>query len=240
MTEPVGGTPVEPVEPVEPSVEVVGLQEQLKVATERLNKYDGERKDYSEQTNLIEDLKNQVESLKETVQNGEIEDTKHLSVTQEEMREYKSKEGERFAQYTKDEAVKTTAAQEEYQKHLVNASMGVKDEALFAEICKEHDALVASGGMPESTGNSKADAEIAWRESENSLFRKKLALGSKTDFKKIDEVEKPVVPGQQELSTPTLPAKQNTTMPENLPDDAREFAEMMGMGADSVNKGLAR
>jgi hypothetical protein len=93
--------------------------------------------------------------------------------------------------------------------------------------------------MPQSTGNLKADAKIAWREAENSLYRKKLQAGGKMDFKEIEDVGKPIVPGQQELSKATI-TTQTTTMPDNLPDDAKEFIAMTNMGSDSVNKALSR
>lgn len=219
--------------------EITSLREQLNAATERINQYDGERKDYSEQTNQIEDLKSQVEGLKQTVQDADDEDSKHEIVTKEELRDFKASEGERFAEYSKVEAQKVIDKQMEYQKHLANASLKVKDEAEFNEIIKEHDSLITNGGMPEETGNLKADAEIAWREAENSLLRKKNALGQKLDFKTVDDVKKPIVPGQQELSSNNTTA-QKTSMPDNLPDDAKEFVALMGMGSDSVNRGLKR
>ncbi len=230
--------------PAEETVEVKSLKEQLGTATERIAKYDGERKDYSEQTNLIENLKKQVESLIETVQTNEDEDTNHLSVTQEELREFKLGENERFEKFNKDQVDKTTAEKAEYQKYLGEESLAVKDEILFDLICKEHDALVSNGGMPESTGNLKVDARIAWKEAENSYYRKVLAAKGDTNFKDVKDVKdtnKPVVPGQKELSTST-DNKQTTTMPDNLPDDAKEFIAMMGdtNNPDSVNRALGR
>lgn len=222
------------------SEEVTGLKAQLQKAQEQINKYDGERKDYSEQKNVINSLKEQVETLQQKVQQADEEDSKHEIVTKAELREFKEKENERFKEFTELEAQKQIEKEAEYQKHLAQASLSVKDEALFDEICKEHDYLVANGGMPESTGDPRADAQIAWRESENSLYRKKLASGQKVDFQSKDDVTtKPVVPGQKELSSSTV-TEQKTTMPENLPDDAKEFVAMMGMGADSVNKALGK
>lgn len=248
MTEPVGNkndkkqeitTPVKTLE--EQTAEITSLREQLGNATERIAKYDGERKDYSEQTNLITDLTAQVEGLKESIQTNEDDDTKHLSVTQEEMRTYKNGESDRFAEYNKKQADKTTEDQAEYQKYLGQESLSVKDEKLFDAICKEHDDLVAKGGMPESIGNLKADAKIAWREAENSYYRKVLAAKGVSEFKEIKDVKKPVVPGQKELNTSTK-NEQTTTMPENLPDDAKEFIAMMGdsNNPDSVNRALGR
>ncbi len=221
------------------TAEITSLKEQLGTATDRLNKYDGERKDVSEQNNVIEDLKTQVESLQQTIQNNEDEDNKHETVTQEELRNYRDGEAERFADYNKSQTDKVIANQEEYQKYLGQESLSVKDEELFSAICKEHDALVANGGMPESTGDLKADAKIAWREAENSYYRKTLAAGGKINFSDVKTVAKPIVPGQKELSNANE-TKQNTTMPDNLPDDAKEFIQMTGMGSDSVNKALGR
>ncbi len=223
----------------EQATEITSLKEQLGTATERLNKYDGERKDLSEQNNIIDGLKAQVESLQKTVQDNEDEDTKHLSVTQEEMKNYKEGEAGRFAEYNKGQAAKVTEDQAEYQKYLGQESLSVKDETLFDAICKEHDALVANGGMPESTGDLKADAKIAWREAENSYYRKKLASQGTIDFKDVNTVTKPIIPGQKELSA-AVETKQTTTMPDNLPDDAKEFIAMTGMKSDSVNKALGR
>ncbi len=222
--------------------EITSLKEQLGSATERINKYDGERKDAAEQANMITDLRSELDGLKKTITDADNEDNKHVSVTQEELRDYKAKEGDRFKEYNKTEADKVTASKAEYQKYLGEESLSVKDEALFDEICKEHDFLVNNNGMPESTGNLKADAKIAWREAENSLYRKKIAAGGqKLPFQEPSTVKKPVVPGQQELSSGTKPA-QTTTMPDNLPDDAKEFIAMMGdtQNPDSVNKALGR
>ncbi len=223
------------------TADATGLKEQLAAAQAKINKYDGERKDYSEQTNLINDLKSQVEALQTSVRDAEDEDTKHLTVTQEELRDYQSKESERFANYTKAEATKATEKQEEYQKFLATESLSVKDEELYDEICKEHDYLVANNGMPESTGNMRADASIAWRESYNSLLRKKNAAGEKVNFQTPADATKnrPVVPAQQEVSSATQ-SVQTTTMPDNLPDDAKEFIAWMGEGnnPDKINKVL--
>lgn len=225
----------------EQNTEITSLREQLGNATERIAKYDGERKDYSEQTNLITDLTEQVENLKQSIQTNEDDDTKHLSVTHEEMRTYKDGENDRFATYNKKQADIKTADKAEYQKYLGEESLSVKDEKTFDLICKEHDDLVAKGGMPESTGNLKADAKIAWREAENSHYRKMLAAKGVTDFKEVKNVDKPLIPGQKELSTST-DSKQTTTMPDNLPDDAKEFIAMMGdtNNPDSVNRALSR
>tara|TARA_R100001530_G_scaffold135084_2_gene111408 strand:+ start:239 stop:955 length:717 start_codon:yes stop_codon:yes gene_type:complete len=220
------------------------LTKKLEEATQKINKYDGERKDYSEQTNLIVNLTSQVEGLTEKLQAVEDEDTKHVSVTQEELRDFKAGESERFENHIKAKEDKVTADQAEYQKYLGQASLSVKDETLFDEICKEHDSLVASNAMPVSTGNMKADAQIAWSFAENALLRKKNAAGQAvTGFSKIEDVktsQSPVVPGQQELSSASETKQTTTKMPDNLPDDAREFAALMGMDADSVNRGLAR
>jgi hypothetical protein len=221
--------------------EITTLKEQLAASTERLNKYDGERKDYSEQTNLITDLRAELDGLKKTITDNEDEDTKHLSVTQEELRDYKEKENERFSSYNKLKDEKVKNDKEKYQKYLGEESLSVKDETLFDEICKEHDFLVNSNAMPETTGDLKADAKIAWREAENSLYRKKLAAGEKHVFNKKDEVKKPIVPGQGELGSGGE-KKQTTTMPDNLPDDAKQFIALMGdtNNPDSVNRALTR
>jgi hypothetical protein len=239
MAEPVGveTTPVVTT-PVDNTAEITTLKEQLDAAQERINKYDGERKDYSEQKNLISDLTAQVEELKSKIQDDEDEDSKHLTVTQEELRSYKAGEAERFAGYTKAQQDKITAEKKAYQDALGQESLKIKDEALFDEICKEHDALVVGGGMPESTGDPKIDAKIAWRESENSLFRKKLALGKTMQFETDPaNVNKPVIPGTQVLSTATT--TQTTKMPD-LPDDAKEFIALMGdsQNPDKVNAAL--
>jgi len=222
--------------------EAEALQTKLDTAQQQLNKYDGERKDFSEQSNLIANLTSQVEGLTTKLQDAEDEDTRHVSVTQEELRSYKAGEGDRFNQYNKDQEAKVAADQVEYQKHLATASLHTKDEALFDEVCKEHDALVASGAMPASTGSMQADAQLAWTYAENALLRKRSAAGQVTSFGSIEEARAgnaPVVPGQQELSSNSTPV-QKTAMPGGLPDDAKEFIALMGMGADSVNRGLAR
>ncbi len=227
---------------IAPDPAVVELTRQLEEAQSKINKYDGERKDYSEQTNLIANLTSQVEGLTTRLQEADDLDSAHESVTQQEMRDYKAKEGERFAQYNRDQVAKQAEQQNEYQKHLATASLNTKDDDMFDEICKEHDALVASNAMPQSTGNLQADAQIAWSFAENALLRKKNAAGQQVNFGKLEDVKSgtsPIVPGQQELSSATTTV-QTTTMPDNLPDDAKEFAALMGMGADSVNKALAR
>jgi hypothetical protein len=223
------------------SAELATLREQLGTAKERIGKYDGERKDQSEQTNMISELRSELDTLKKTVSDAEDEDTKYTSVTQEQMREYKAGEGSRFAEFTKQVADDEVAKKTEYQKYLGEESLTVKDDALFKEICAEHDNLVNNNAMPESTGNLKADAKIAWREAENALYRKKLAAGKQLDFKTPETVTKPIVPGQTELSTPTT-TPQTTTMPANLPDDAKEFLALMGDSdkPDMVNKALGR
>ncbi len=244
MTEPVGDevltpavTPVTP--PVDHVAEIAALQAKLDESTERINKYDGERKDAAEQSNLVTGLTEQVAALTAKLQDVDDEDTKHVSVTQEELRTYKQGESERFAEYNKDEQAKVSARETEYQTELGKASLSVKDEVLFAAICKEHDALVAAGAMPESTGNMKTDAQMAWKESENSYFRKTLAASKQIVFEKDPaKVTTPVVPGDKNLSTPT--DTQTTKMPDNLPEDAQEFIEMMGdtNNPDKINKAL--
>ncbi len=222
---------------------VAELTTQLEEAQARINKYDGQRKDEAEQANVIANLTEQVAGLTTKLQDAEDEDTKYQSVTQEDMRNFEKGEGERFAKYTQDQAAKQTEKEEEYQKHLADASLDTKDEALFNEIAKEHDLLAAAGALKQ-TGNPEADAKMAWMMSENSLLRKKNAAGEVvTGFTTLEDAQKsdtkPVVPGQQELSTGEK-APQKTQMPTNLPDDATEFIALMGMGADSVNKALAR
>lgn len=235
--------PVTPVTPVVPTpdqtAEIATLKAQLGEATERINKYDGERKDAAEQTNLVTGLTEQVAALTTKLQETENEDTKHESVTQEELRTYKAGESDRFATYNKTEKDKVTANEKLYQEELGKVSLTVKDETLFDAICKEHDALVANGTMPESTGNMKIDAQLAWKEAENSHFRKQLAAGKQIPFEKDPaKVTTPVVPGTKELGTST--ETQTTTMPSNLPADAQEFIEMMGdtNNPDKINAAL--
>ena len=225
-----------------PDTQVADLTKELAEARARINKYDGERKDISEQNNIIADLKTQVEDLAGKLKEAEDEDTKHLVVTQEELRAFKEAEPERFDKHIKENEARIASEQAEYQKYLATASLQTKDESVFDAVCKEHDLLVANGAMPQSTGNMEADAKIAWTFAENSLLRKKHVAGEAvTGFGNLEDVKignTPVIPGQQELGTAKSEVT-NTQMPK-LPDDAAEFAAAMGMDADAVTRGLKR
>ncbi len=222
MTEPVGDeNPV-----VDNTAELATLREQLSTANERINKYDGERKDYKEQKNSLDALTQELNELKDKVQSDADEDAKYLSVTQEELKSYKDGEAGRFADYTKAEAAKQTQKQADYQKYLGEASLSVKDEELFTAICAEHDGLVSGGGMPDTTGNIKTDAQLAWKEAENSYYRKQLSAGKTIQFEADPlKAAKPVVPGTKQVSTPVT--SKSTKMPD-LPEDARAFLDAMG------------
>jgi len=226
----------------EASAELTKLRADLTEANDRINKYDGERKDASEQGNQITALTEQLTALQEQIKADEDEDTKDEAVTQAELKTYKEGEAERFNAHTKSIADKQSADSAEYQTELGKASLSIKDEDLFNAICKEHDELVASNSMPERTGNIKTDALLAWKEAENSHYRKQIVAGTKTNpFQDITKVEtKPLVPGTENLGTKTTET-QKTTMPD-LPDDAKEFLALMGdsNNADKVNAALAQ
>jgi|2_EtaG_2_1085320.scaffolds.fasta_scaffold00367_8 hypothetical protein len=246
MTESIGDKPVveEPVveEPIVDekqalSNEVADLRSQLLDRDERINRYDGDRKNTSEQLN---NLTRQVDELTEQLSGqatDDDDDSQYESITRADLDEYKKGESIRFKKFEKDRDDATIKFRDDYTESLSQSSLSIKNQETFAAICKEHDTLVAAGAMPQSTGDAVLDGKLGWKEAEASHYKKMLAAGKTVPFNDTTTVSKPVVPGNKELSTPT-----NTTaksMPD-LPDDAKAFLAEMGGDADFVTGALKK
>ncbi len=226
--------------PPEDSPEVVQLKADLAASRKdgeekqsRIDKYDGERSTMSGKVNSLEATVTRfmAEKKEETGEEVDLDDP----ITKGELEEYKKGEPARFEKFNDKKTQENQAFSDSYTKSFVNASLSIENKDTFNAIVAEHDALQNSGNMPASTGDPKLDGERAWEKAELVYTKKMNAAGKQIPFKAAHTPGAKGVGGGG-LDTPII--KKETVMPA-IPDDAKQLAADLGMGAEEVKEALA-
>jgi|TARA_Y100000310_G_scaffold266592_1_gene278150 chromosome segregation ATPase len=217
----------------EQTLEIERLRDELTSKQNQINRYDGERKDLSEKMNILE---TQISEMSQKHEEEITDDDEYEPVTKAELKDYKSKEIERFRNFQNTQIEANRRYLEEYNKSVGESSMSVDNDDVFNAISREHDLLVSTHSMPESTGNAIVDGRIGWSEAERSYLRKMNAAGKQIPFNKTPST-KPVQPGSGNLNTSTV--KTSQAMPE-MSADAQQLMDDLGESgnADFANKAL--